>query len=240
MIRNHLLRLLPRAELARFRDWFEPVRLTVKDVLFKPEAEVKSVYFVEAGTVSMIATLKDGARVEVGLVGPEGLVGLALILGGGSSAVEAMVQADGMALRLPAARLHAALAAAPALQGLLLRYVDSFSAQVAQTAACNARHQIEQRLARWLLMTDDRVEGDRFVMTQEFMSTMLGVRRPGVTEAIGALRRAGLVEHSSGTLRVLDRAGLEAASCECYEAVRARFDWLDLDRAEATQRRSAE
>ncbi len=236
VIRNHLLRLLPPAELARFRNWLEPVRLTVKDVLIQPDAEVENLFFVERGTVSMIATLKDGSRVEVGLVGPEGLVGLPLVLGCGNSAIEAMVQSEGLALRLPAARLRVALAEAPALQGLLLRYVDSFSAQVAQTAACNARHQIEQRLARWLLMTNDRVEDDKFVMTQEFMSTMLGVRRPGVTEAIGALRRAGLIEHKSGTLTVLDRAGLEAASCDCYAAVRDRFEWLYPERAEAAPR----
>lgn len=132
----------------------------------------------------------------------------------------------GTALRLPAAAFRAALAEMPALLGPLLRYVDAFHFQVAQSAACNGRHPIEQRLARWLLITHDRVEGDRFFMTQEFMSTMLGVRRPGVTLAIGTLQRAGLVQHDRGSAQVLNRRGLEAASCECYGIVQRRFDWL--------------
>jgi CRP-like cAMP-binding protein len=154
------------------------------------------------------------------------MVGISLLLGAPTSALEGLVQVDGTALRLPAAAFRAALSEMPALLGLLLRYVDAFHVQVSQTVACNGRHQIEQRLARWLLMTHDRVEGDSFTMTQEFMSAMLGVQRPGVTLAIGALQRAGLVQHDKGSARVLDRPGLEAASCECYGIVRQRFDWL--------------
>ena len=129
-------------------------------------------------------------RIEVGLVGPEGMVGLPVLLGAETSTLEAMVQVDGVALRLSAAAFRAALTALPTLLGLLLRYVDAFHSQVTQSAACNGRHQIEQRLARWLLMTHDRVEGDSFQMTQEFMAAMLGVRRPGVTLAMSALQRA--------------------------------------------------
>ena len=127
-----------------------------------------------------------------------------------------------------AAEFRNALKAIPKLSATLLRYVDAFQLQVSQTAACNSRHHIEQRLARWLLMTHDRAEGDTFTMTQEFMSTMLGVRRPGVTLALGALQRAGLVQHERGTMRMIDRAGLEAASCECYEVVRRRYEWMGL------------
>ena len=131
-----------------------------------------------------------------------------------------------MAMRMPAAAFRAALARMPAFLSLLLRYVDAFHVQVSHSAACNSRHHIEQRLARWLLMTHDRVAADSFHMTQEFMSTMLGVRRPGVTLAMGALQRAGLVQHDKGAARVLDRPDLEAASCECYGIVQQRFDWL--------------
>jgi CRP-like cAMP-binding protein len=143
----------------------------------------------------------DGVRIEVGLVGPEGMVGLPVLLGAETSTLEAMVQVDGVALRLSAAAFRAALTALPTLLGLLLRYVDAFHSQVTQSAACNGRHQIEQRLARWLLMTHDRVEGDSFQMTQEFMAAMLGVRRPGVTLAMSALQRAGLVQHEKGSAR---------------------------------------
>jgi CRP-like cAMP-binding protein len=225
-VRNRLLRLLPPSDLERLCPRLEPVDLSLKSVLLAPGAPVESVHFVETGTVSMIATLEDGTQIEVGVVGPEGMTGLPLLLGAPTSALEGLVQVDGTALRLPAAGFRAALAELPSLLGLLLRYVDAFHVQVAQTAACNNRHQIEQRLARWLLMTHDRVEGDSFHMTQEFMSAMLGVRRPGVTLAIGALQRAGLVQHDKGSVRVLDRPGLEAASCECHGIVRERFDWL--------------
>lgn len=225
-VRNRLLRLLPPAELEQLRPRLEPVELPLKSVLLMPDVLVESLHFVEAGTISMIATLEDGTQIEVGLVGPEGVAGLPLLLGAGTSALEGMVQVRGTALRLPAAALRAALVEVPSLLPLLLRYVDAFHFQVAQSAACNGRHHIEQRLARWLLMTHDRVGEDSFFMTQEFMSTMLGVRRPGVTLAIGALQRAGLVQHERSHVRMIDRPGLEAASCECHELVRRRFDWL--------------
>ena len=225
-VRNRLLRLLPPADLERLCPQLEPVELAAKTVLLESGTTVGSVHFLETATVSMIAMLEDGVRIEVGLVGLEGLVGISLLLGAPTAPLEAMTQVSGTALRLPAAAFRAALVELPALLGLLLRYVDAFHVQVTQSAACNSRHQIEQRLARWLLMTHDRVKGDSFTMTQEFMSTMLGVRRPGVTLAIGALQRAGLVQHDRGSVRVLNRSGLEAVSCECYDIVRQRFDWL--------------
>lgn len=225
-VRNRLLRLLPPSDLERLWPRLEPVELTLKTVLLAPGAVVESVHFLETGTVSMIAVMEDGTQTEVGLVGPEGMVGLPLLLGVSTSALEGLVQVGGTALRLPAAAFRTALAESPSLLPLLLRYVDAFHFQVAQRAACNGRHQIVQRLARWLLMTHDRVEGDSFHMTQEFMSTMLGVQRPSVTLAIGTLQNACLVRHDRGTVQVLDRPGLEAASCECYGVVRRRFDWL--------------
>lgn len=225
-VQNRLLRLVPEAELQQFWPRLEPVELVVRHTLLFPDAPLDSVHFVETGTVSMITTMEDGVRIEVGLVGPEGFVGLPVLLGVETSPLEAMVQVDGVALRLPTAVFRSALKTAPTLFSLLLRYVDAFHAQVTQSAACNGRHQIEQRLARWLLMTHDRVDGDEFQMTQEFMSTMLGVRRPGVTMAITALQHAGLVRHQGGRVRVLDRLGLEAAACECYRLGQRRYAWL--------------
>lgn len=195
-----------------------------------PGEPIEAAYFIESGSSSMIAVMEDGARIEVGLIGPEGMVGLPLLLGTAEAALEAMVQIPGEALRLAATGFQAALAEAPSLGPLLLRYLDSFHAQVSQTAACNGRHQVEQRLARWMLMTHDRAGGDGFPMTQEFLSTMLGVRRPGVTLAVGILQRAGLVRHEKGHMHILDREGLESAACECYGVVRSRYSWLEEKR----------
>ena len=197
-INNFLLNMLPAAELKRIRARLELVKLGVKDVLITAGAPVTAVHFIDSGVISMISLLEDGAGVEVGVAGSEGMIGLPLLLGAETSAVEAMVQVAGEAWRLSAPAFRQALSDAPALMPLLLRYVDSFGVQVSQTAACNSRHQIEQRLARWLLMTRDRVDTDSFVMTQEFLSTLLG----------------------------LDQQGLEAAACECYQVVNRRFAWL--------------
>ena len=223
---NRLLSFLPSTDLEQLWPQLELVKLPTKSVLLAMDTAVGSAYFVEAGVVSMIAVMADGAQVEVGLVGPEGMIGLSLLLGASTSPLEGLVQVGGTALRLPATVFRAASAEMPSFLKLLLRYVDTFFFQVAQTAACNGRHRIEQRLARWLLMMHDRVEGDGFPMTQEFMSAMLGVRRAGVTVAIAALQRANLVQHHKGNARVLDRPGLEAASCECYDAIQRRSDWL--------------
>jgi CRP-like cAMP-binding protein len=199
--------------------------LPFKSVLWSAGEPVTGLHFVEAGTVSILAAMSDGAQIEVGLVGHEGVAGVSAFLGAPTSPFEALVQVEGAALRLPVSSLRAALTDAPSLMPLILRYVDSYHFQVSQTAACNGRHQIEQRLARWILMTDDRVGGHDFPMRHEFMSMMLGVQRPGVSLALAALRHAGLVRHEKGSMHVLDRTGLEAAACECYEMVRRRFEW---------------
>ena len=225
-MRNRLLRALSAEALAQFAPRLERVSLTAKDIVLVPDQPVEFVHFLESGTVSMISTLRDGGMVEVGLIGSEGFVGLSVLLGAPTSPQEGVVQLDGTALRMTAREFGAALPQIPGLLALLLRYVDSFHVQVAQSATCNARHQIEQRLARWLLMTHDRADGDRFLMTQEFMSHMLGVQRPGVSIAMGALLRAGLVRHRRSMVEVLDRAGLEAASCECYAQICRRLDWI--------------
>jgi CRP-like cAMP-binding protein len=226
IIQNRVLRALSAADLEQLQPRLERVELRAKAVVLVQDAPVESVYFIETGTVSIITTMLDGTRSEVGLVGPEGMVGLPVLLGTATSHLEGMVQVEGAALRLSGASFRMALNEMPALSVLLLRYVDAFHAQVVQTAACNGRHLIQQRLARWLLMTHDRTEGDSFLMTQEFLSTMLGVRRASVTQAIGVFQRKGLVEHGKRNLQVLDRHGLEAAACECYALVQRRYAWL--------------
>ena len=223
---NRLLRRLPAAELEQLLPHLERTELEPRAVLLNADAAVDSVLFVQTGMISMITNLRDGARIEVGLVGPEGMIGLPLLFGTVTSPVEAIVQGAGVAWRLPAGAFRAAMTGLPSLPGLLLRYVDSFHAQVSQCAACNGRHRIEQRLARWILMTNDRIEGHEFLMTQGFMSHMLGVQRPGVNLALGVLQRAGLVRHRDGVMRVLDRPGLEAVSCECYASIQRRQAWL--------------
>jgi CRP-like cAMP-binding protein len=168
--------------------------------------------------------MADGSAVEVGTVGREGLVGLVIVLGGAASPTVTLCQIPGTARRITAERLAEAVEARPALRRLLLRYAQGYLTQVAQGAACNRLHGIEARCARWLLMTHDRVGGaDTFPLKQEFLAVMLGVRRAGVTVAAGALQDAGLIRYRRGSIRVLDRAGLEAASCECYGLVREQY-----------------
>ena len=225
-VRNHLLAALAAGDFALLAPALRRVDLDLMQVLHEPERPVEAVYFPESGMVSMLAPLDEGLLLEVGIAGREGLVGLAVVLGGGSPATEAMVQAPGTALRVGAVALREALHDGPALRASLLRYVQAFLTQVAQTAACNARHGLEERFARWLLMAHDRAEGDEFPMTQEFAAMMLGVRRAGVSVAAGALQRAGVIGYERGSVAVLDRAGLEAASCACYGAARRQFERL--------------
>jgi CRP-like cAMP-binding protein len=224
--RNRLLAALPPDDLAWLWPRLEPVDFSHRAVLHAPDEPLTAVHFPETGWVSMLATLENGDAAEVGLVGREGMVGLPLLLGADRSPFEAMTQAEGSGLRLSAGAFQEALGRSVALRTLLLRYALAFTAQVAQTAACNGRHHVEQRLARWMLMAHDRAEGDSFPMTHEFLSMMLGVRRAGVTVAAGALQRAGLIRYERGRMTVTDRAGLEAGACDCYEVVRREYDRL--------------
>ena len=225
-VRNRLLAALPPDDFALLAGSLRPVDLELRQVLHEPDQPVAAVHFPEGGMVSMIAALEDGALQEVGLVGREGVVGLAVVLGDDSPPIEALVQGAGTALRMPAAGLRAAFDSSPSLRATLLRYAHAFHLQVTRTAACNGRHALEERLARWLLMAHDRAGGDRFPMTQEFIAMMLGVRRAGVSVAAGILRQAGVVGYARGCMTVLDRPGLEAASCDCYRAVQRHFDRL--------------
>jgi CRP-like cAMP-binding protein len=225
-VRNQLLAALPPDDFALLKGSLRPFDLILKQFLHASDQPIETVYFPERGMVSMVAVLEGGQLMEVGLVGREGMVGLPVVLGAESASTEAMVQAAGAALSLPAATLVEALEGSPALKALLLRYMQAFHVQVTQTAACNGRHPVEERLARWLLLAHDRAESDTFPMTQEFIATMLGVRRAGVSVAAGILQRTGVINHMHGHVAILDRPGLERTSCECYAAVRRRCERL--------------
>jgi CRP-like cAMP-binding protein len=220
--RNQLLLALSVEVRCRLLDQLRPHPLKLKQLIYAQGGPMETVYFVETGMISMVVNFEDGMQAEVGLTGHEGMVGLPLLWSTDTSFVEAMVQMPGMALQMPAAAFRAALEASAELRTLLLRYNEARNAQTMQTAACNSRHQVEQRLARWLLMAHDRATSDELPLTQEVIAIMLGVRRPSVTLAAGALQRAGLVRHAAGRITIIDRAGLEAACCECYVAVRRR------------------
>jgi CRP-like cAMP-binding protein len=224
--RNRLLAALPAAELARLWPRLKRVELEFRKTLYAPEEPIGGVYFPETGYISRLAPMDDGDSAEVGLVGPEGMTGMSLLLGADRENFEMLVQVPGTAMRMDAAAFGTALDDIPSLRPLLHRYVLAHFEQVARTGACNGRHDINQRLARWLLMAHDRVEDDEFPMTHEFMGMMLGVRRAGVTVAAGALQKAGLIRYLKGRMVVTDRPGLEAATCECYGMARRAHDSL--------------
>lgn len=223
---NYLITSLPEQDFDALQPHLQRVRLSLRATLHKSGEQIAVVFFPEEGYVSMLAGLEDGDSSEVGLIGYEGMVGVPVILGTDRSPVEAFVQGEGSALRLDAAVLRQAMDENRSLRALLLRYAMAFSMQVTMTAACNSRHLIEQRLARWLLMAHDRSVGDEFPMTHEFMSLMLGVRRAGVTVAAGVLQRAGYIHYEQGRIRISDRPGLESAACECHGIVKREFDRL--------------
>lgn len=225
-IRNRLLAALPPEDLARLRPKLDPVELQLRETLHLPEQPIGSIYFPECGYVSRLAPMEDGDGAEVGLIGPDGMIGMAVLLGADRDNFEIMVQVPGTALRMNAAAFRQTLEDIPSLRAVLHRYVLAHFEQVARTGACNGRHHIEQRLARWMLMAHDRVEGDEFPMTHEFMGMMLGVRRAGVTVAAGTLQRAGLIQYGGGRMQITDRPGLEAVSCECYGLARRAYDSL--------------
>lgn len=191
-----------------------------------PSTPVETVYFIETGVGSLVNTMSNGQAAEVGTIGNEGLVGLPIVLGDKQAPTSVYVQVPGVGLSMPAARFKAELAASATMRAVMLRYVHALFNQVAQSAACNHFHNIEQRCCRWLLMTHDRMESEEFLLTQEFLAMMLGVQRTGVTRAAGALQRAGLIEYTRGIVTILDRRGLKNLSCECYSVSKKEFDRL--------------
>ncbi len=219
-VANSLLAALPRKECRRLFDELEPVTLTYGEVLYEPGERIKCVYFPNDSIVSLLTLVDEHHALEVGLVGREGMVGIPLALEISISPVRALVQGTGTAMRMKAAPFLKAFRQSQALQRELHHYTYSLMAQVTQTAACNRFHVVEARLARWLLMTHDRTRSSSFRLTQEFLSQMLGVRRVGVTTAARSLQQNHLISYSRGLITILDRKGLEAASCSCYEIVK--------------------
>jgi CRP-like cAMP-binding protein len=221
---NHLLQALPSRDRQQMLDGCESVQLDFGDVVYVPEHPIEHVHFPTASFISLIMPIDDAACLEVGMVGCEGMFGIPLALGVDVSPVRAVVQGAGPALRMEAARFRSELARSPPLRRAMGRYVVVHMNQLAQTAACTRFHVVESRLARWLLMTQDRAQEGTFHVTHEFLAFMLGVRRVGVTKAASALQRRGLIRYSRGDVTVLDRRGLKAASCSCYKADRDAYD----------------
>jgi len=220
---NHLIELLPRKDRLRLLAECEPVQLVLSEVLCDQGNPTRHVYFPTEGFISLV-TLIDGRQgVEVGMVGREGMLGAQVVLGVVAAPLRALVQGTGTAWRISAAALRRELPRSAALQRCLSRYLYVLMAQLAGSATCLHYHQIDQRLARWLLMSHDRAHNDSFHVTHEFLAYMLGVRRVGITMAAGALQRSGLISYHRGELTVLDRAGLEAAACGCYATDRQTY-----------------
>ncbi|HEY9284586.1 MAG TPA: Crp/Fnr family transcriptional regulator [Pyrinomonadaceae bacterium] len=217
---NRLLAALPVKEYRRLLPGLKPVRMPFAEVLYEPGDPIRHVYFPNDSIVSLLSVVAGHSTLEVGIVGNEGVANIAAFLGAVTSRHRAIVQGAGTAMRMRAGTLRKEVERAGPLRRLLQLYTHSLLTQVSQTAACNRFHLADERLARWLLMTHDRLRSDEFRLTQEFMSEMLGVRREGVSKAAGALQRGKLISYSRGRIRVLDRAGLEAVACECYLIVR--------------------
>ncbi len=222
-VRNRLLRALPADEFTVLSKHLTMVKLELGETLHRHGDVIDQVYFPETGFISALTVLSDGQPLEIGLIGSEGVAGFSVALGGDTSYAETMCQTGGDAYRLPAPALKAAFESGSALRSLLLRYALIFQIQVSQTAACNAHHALEQRLARWLLSAHDRSGVPQLSLTQDLIAVMLGVRRATVSIAASTLQKAGVIRYQHGKITILDRAGLEDVACECHEAVNSEY-----------------
>jgi CRP-like cAMP-binding protein len=226
---NQLLAVLPTAEFERLCPHLELVTLPLGEMLYEPGEQLRHAYFPTTAIVSLHYVLESGATAESAGVGNEGVVGMALLMGGDTTPSSAVVQTAGHAYRLASQVLKQEFARAGPMQQLMLRYTQGLMTQMAQSAVCNRHHSVEQQLCRWLLLTLDRVPSRELVMTQELVAGILGVRREGITEAAGNLQRAGIIRYRRGHMSVLDRAGLEARVCECYDVVSGELRRLLAD-----------
>lgn len=221
--RNSLLRALHEDDYHRLVPELEPVSFQLREILIEANRPIRFVHFVLSGVCSMVTTMGDGSIVEVGTVGNEGMIGLPAFLGAETSPITVFCQVPGGSVRMPIAVLTEEVRNGSTLAQALHRYTQALFTQFAQSVACNRVHPIRQRCARWLLMTHDRVEVQPFPLTHQFLSQMLGVRRATVTEVVGALQKAGLIRYKQGQMTIVDRAGLEKASCECYGIIAAEY-----------------
>ncbi|PKO47077.1 MAG: Crp/Fnr family transcriptional regulator [Betaproteobacteria bacterium HGW-Betaproteobacteria-22] len=223
---NHLLDALLKADYDRLFPNLELVEMKLGQVLCESGDKLKHVYFPTTSIVSLLYVMESGASAEIAVVGNEGILGVPVFLGGDSTLSRAVVQSAGYGYRMKAQLLKCEFNQSGPLQHLLLRYTQALITQMAQTAVCNRHHSVEQQLCRWLLLSLDQLSGNELNMTQELIANMLGVRREGVTEAAGALQNLGLIQYRRGHIKVTDRAGFEAKSCECYQVVKDEFDRL--------------
>ena len=226
---NRLLASLPVAEFERLSPHLEQVSMPLGEALYESGGRLQHVYFPATAIVSLLYVMEDGASAEIAIVGNEGVLGIALFMGGATTPSRAVVQSAGYGYRLKAQLLMSEFNRGGPVQHLLLRYTQALITQMAQTAVCNRHHSLEQQLCRWLLLSLDRLMSNELTMTQELIANMLGVRREGVTEAAGKLQRAGLIRYSRGHIQVVDRPGLEREVCECYAVVKKEYDRLVSD-----------
>lgn len=223
---NHLLNSLPEEEYERLLPHLELVNIPLGEVIYESGDELRYVYFPTTCIVSLLYVMENGASAEIAVIGNDGIIGVALFMGGGSMPNRAVVQSAGYAYRIRGHYLMQEFNQFGFMLHLLLRYTQALITQMAQTAVCNRHHTVDQQLCRWLLLSLDRLPGNVLTMTQELIANMLGVRREGVTEAAGRLQQAGLIQYSRGRITVLDRPGLEARVCECYHVVKTEADRL--------------
>jgi len=226
---NLLLAALPESEFQRVQPYLKLVPMPLGEAIYEAGVVLRHVYFPVDAIVSLLYVMADGAAAEIAVVGNDGVIGISLFMGGETTPSRAVVQSAGHAFRLQGELLKAEFMRAGPMQNLLLRYTQALLTQMAQTAVCNRHHSLDQQLCRWLLLSLDRLRSNELVMTQELIANMLGVRREGVTEAARRLQNAGLIRYSRGRITVLDRAGIEARTCECYAVVKRESDRLLRD-----------
>ena len=225
-VENRLLAALPPDEYERLRPNLRPVSFSLGEVVYEFGGQLDYVFFPTNSIISLLYTMENGTSAEMGLTGNDGVVGIALFMGGGTMPNRAVVQSAGGALRMKAKVLQDEFALGGKFQYLLLRYTQALITQISQTAVCNRLHTVEQQLCRWLLINHDQLPADKLVMTHDLIANMLGVRREGVSVAAGHLQDLGLIEYSRGTVNILDRKGLERVCCECYSVVSTEYDRL--------------
>jgi CRP-like cAMP-binding protein len=223
---NHLLAALPMEALARLEPSLEPVSLALGEVIYESGEQLEFVFFPTTAIISLLYIMEDGSTAEIGMAGNDGLVGIALFMGGSTTPNRAVVQSAGNAFRLRAKALNFEFHLSGEFQNILLRYTQYLMTQISQTAVCNRLHSVEQQLCRWLLINHDLLQTNKLVMTHELIANMLGVRREGVSIAAGHLQKKKLIKYVRGTITMLDREGLEATTCECYQVVKEEYDRL--------------
>ena len=223
---NRLLGLLAPRDYERLRPHLHRIPLEYRQSLYRAHKPIEFLYFIETGVGSLVNTMANGEASEVGTIGNEGVVGLPLLLGDDRAPTSVYVQVPGAGLKIKATAFNKELARSASMRTVMHHYAHAFFNQVAQSAACNQFHSIQQRCCRWMLMTHDRMQSDEFLLTQEFLAMMLGVQRTGVSAAAGGLKKAGLIRYSRGNVTILDRRGLERRSCECYGVSKKEFDRL--------------